>query len=82
MLWCVAVYWSVMQCARQSPMSVLQHVAVCNGVLRCVASVLKCARHSPMSVLQHVAVCCAVLQCVAVCCSVLDSLQEVCCSML
>ena len=76
-LQCVAVRYSVLQCARggmtfekfhqpplRLPPRVLQCIAVCCSVLQCVSVSL--------SVLQCVVVCCSVLQCVAVCCSVLQ----------
>jgi len=62
---------------------VLQRVAVCGSVWRCVtvySSVLQCVAVC-CGVLQCVAVCCSVLRCVAVCCSVLQC-AAVCCSVL
>jgi len=57
--------------SRESPMFVLQCVAVCCSVLQCVDC------HNFHHVFTGVpdlcvAVCCSVLQCVAVCCSVLQ----------
>jgi len=58
---------------------VLQCVAVCCSVLRCVAAEYEDTASSSaafmahISVLQCVAVCCRVLLCIAVCCSVLQS---------
>jgi len=56
--------------------SVLQRVAVCYGVLQCVAVCCRWLilqvffRKRCYSVLQRVAACCRVLPCVAMCCSV------------
>jgi len=97
MLQCVALYYSVFLFRLQHCRTrhVLQCVAVCCSVLRCipVSSCSNCnivKRH----LLQCVAVCCSVLQCVAVCRIVLQCLPvptptlshracvAVCCSVL
>ena len=58
---CVAACCSVLHCVASISFNfVEQWVALCCGVMQCVAV---CC-----SVLQCVAVCCSVLQCVAVCC--------------
>jgi len=66
--------------ASLSSCSVLQCVAVCCSVLRCVNTEACRGRalSSSCSVLQCVAVCCNVPQCVAVCCSVLQCVAGRC----
>jgi len=66
----------------------LQCVAVCCDILRCVAvlqcvlrnasSLFTCRYFQGCSVLQCVAVCCSVMQCVAVCCSMLQCVAVYC----